>query len=890
MSNMDQSGHPAVTVEELQKENRRLQRKLTLAEANLKRAQAVSEWKDRAETAINDSIIKAQHFFQLVLENTTNITLLLDFDGRFAYVSNTFLDAVGIKNAGLINGAYYQDILQEHVSAENLRELSAALQRALAQRGTVSFEQKIDFNFLGAPRVYSVFIIPMIGDTHKDTGIMLLLNDITEIRSQGNLLNTLNTMSALLLEPEIDKFQENVFDAARMLAEVAEVDRVYIWKNHTLGDELFCSQIFEWSEDAAPQQGGEFTTNISYNEIMTGLEELLSGGGSVNAIVREMPPEHQAHLTPQGIVSILIVPIFLHNKFWGFIGLDDCRKERGFSESEEMILHSAGRIIVNALQRNEMLQNIRETSAQLEIALEQAEAASKAKGDFLSNMSHEMRTPMNAIIGMTTIGKKAEDLTKKNHALTKIGEASTHLLGVINDVLDMAKIEADKLELIPVEFNLEKTLQNVASLMSFRVDEKRQQFFVNIANDVPRFVVGDNQRLAQVITNLLSNAVKFTPEGGTITLKVAFSEEVPEHCTLHFEVLDSGIGIAPEHLERLFHAFEQADNRTSREYGGTGLGLVITKRIVELMGGQIRVESELGQGSRFVFTVLVQRGRQSSRALLLPDINWKNVRLMVVDDMPEVRRQFQDLFNHLKVSCDVAADGFEACRMVAEKGAYDIYFVDWQMPGMDGIELTRRLKAQGEGRQPVVIMITSLDWDLIREEAARAGVDKHLVKPLFSSAIIDCANECLGVGELDADPELMVAVDSYKGKKLLLAEDIAINREILIALLAGTGISIDCAENGQKALELVEAAPDKYDIVFMDLQMPKMDGLEATRRIRALPLPRCEQLPIVAMTANVFQDDIAACLAAGMDDHLGKPLDLGKIHAILRKYLAATET
>ena len=545
--------------------------------------------------------------------------------------------------------------------------------------------------------------------------------------------------------------------------------------------------------------------------------------------------------------------------------------------------------VSNNQRTKQMIDEIKEKNKSLQELNDLAESASRAKGDFLSNMSHEMRTPMNAIIGITTMGKRADNIKDKDNALNKIGDAASHLLGVINDVLDMAKIEADKLELVPVEFNLEKLLQKVATVINFKIDEKRQQFSVNVENNVPRFIVGDDQRLTQVITNLLSNATKFTPEGGNVSIKVSLAGETDESCELRIEVEDSGIGISPEQQGKLFRAFEQAESGTSRKYGGTGLGLVISKRIVELMGGNIWIESELGKGSRFIFTIKARRGSKSSGIVLPDGINWKSVRIMVVDDMIGVRRQFQDLFNHLEVKCDTAADGFEACRMIEENGGYDIYFVDWSMPGMDGIELTKHIKSwDKEDKQPVVIMITAMDWDEIRNDANHAGVDTHLLKPLFSSTIIDCINECLGVGGSDSNIGQAIAdTGGFKGKRLLLAEDIEINREILMALLDGTEIMIDCAEDGQEALNMIEAAPDKYDIVFMDMQMPRMDGLEATRRIRALPSQsrQCERLPIVAMTANVFKNDIEACLEAGMDDHIGKPLDIDRVLDKLRKYL-----
>ena len=391
---------------------------------------------------------------------------------------------------------------------------------------------------------------------------------------------------------------------------------------------------------------------------------------------------------------------------------------------------------------------------ELGTAFEKAESASKAKGDFLSSMSHEMRTPMNAIIGMTLIGKKAQDTEGKNYALDRIEEASSHLLAVINDVLDMAKIEANKLELVPVEYEFEKMLQKVMTVINFRVEEKRQVFSVSIDEKIPRFIIGDDHRLAQVITNLLSNAVKFTPEGGKIHLGASLIGEKNGVCELRICVEDNGIGISPEQQKKLFQAFEQAESDTGRQYGGTGLGLLISKRIIELMDGKAIIDSELGKGAKFIFTMKAKRG-------------------------------------------------------------------------------------------------------------------KH-------------ANEC--INEVHDENKQNAEYD-FSGKRMLLAEDMEINREILTEVLKETGIIIDCAENGKKAFEMVTEAPKKYDIIFMDVQMPIMNGLEATRRIRCLLALKGIRLPIIAMTANVFKDDVEACFKAGMDDHLGKPLDVEKVMETLQKYL-----
>jgi len=392
----------------------------------------------------------------------------------------------------------------------------------------------------------------------------------------------------------------------------------------------------------------------------------------------------------------------------------------------------------------------------------EAKAASGAKSAFLAHMSHEIRTPMNAIIGMTAIGQSAQSIEKKDYALSKIDGASKHLLGIINDILDMSKIEANKLELSPVQFVFEEMLQKVADIISFRTEEKRQHFHMNVDKDIPPVLIGDDQRLAQVIANLLSNAVKFTDEGGSVTLdaRVVAPVDGPNalddsQCRLLVSISDTGVGISEEQKARLFRPFEQADMGTARKFGGTGLGLTISKRIVEAMGGTIWVESGLGKGSTFTFTVLLVKGSNTHESLINTDNNQSN----------------QTDF------CD------------------------------------------------------------------------------------------------------------FSGRTVLLAEDVEINREIAVTLLEPTNLSIECAENGAQAVRMFESAPDRYDMIFMDLQMPEMDGYEATRRIRALNAPKAKAIPIIAMTANVFKEDIENCLAAGMNGHIGKPIDAENLFRQLSKYL-----
>ncbi len=533
----------------------------------------------------------------------------------------------------------------------------------------------------------------------------------------------------------------------------------------------------------------------------------------------------------------------------------------------------------------------RELEAQLIAAKDLAEQSSSAKSEFLSRMSHEMRTPMNAIIGMTSIAKGSPDLEKKEYCLDKIDDASKHLLGVINDILDMSKIEANKFELSVAEFNVEKMLMRVINVINFRVEEKKQTFTLHMDSAVPHFLVSDEQRLAQVITNLLSNAVKFTPERGAISLTVAKEREEGGVCTLRFEVSDTGIGISPEQQSKLFRSFEQADGSISRKFGGTGLGLAISKRIIEMMDGAVWIESEEGRGSTFLFTIQARRGTRTRKSLCNPMIPWEKLRVLAVDDAPEVREYFEEVARSMGFICETAESGFAACERLDrdDEPPFQIIFVDWKMPGMDGIELTRRIKAKF-GEHIVVIMISATEWHEIEPSAKGAGVDRFVPKPLFASLIVDCINESLGVGACGAPEEIsgeQPLTGCFAGYRVLLAEDVDINREIAQALLEDTGLVLEEAENGLEAVRKFQANPARYDLILMDIHMPEVDGYEATRRIRDSDIPEARLVPIVAMTANVFREDIERCLAAGMNDHIGKPINLDELLEKLRANLPA---
>jgi PAS domain S-box-containing protein len=701
-----------------------------------------------------------------------------------------------------------------------------------------------------------------------------------EIARKNRLLQTLNDVASTMLAATADTFNSDLLKSMGNLAEAVDADRAYLWENFEKDGRFCCYQVCEWSERAEPQQGKDFTTATDYDDIPEWKDKLIRAN-CINGPVSGLSENSKKILIPQGIVSVLVTPIFLKGQFWGFFGFDDCRRERKFSGSEEAILRSASELIAEALVRHDMENALRASSAELQRTLTEAQAANVAKSEFLSSMSQEMRTPLNAVIGMTAIGLRSAESERKNYALDRIEEASTHLLGVINDILDMSKIEAGKLELSPVEFNFEQMLQRVITVINYRVNEKKQRFTVSMDGDVPRFVIGDNQRIAQIITNLLANAVKFTPEKGEIHLGISLVSEERGINEIKVEVKDNGIGITSEQQAKLFKSFTQAENGTSREYGGTGLGLAISKRLVEMMEGRIWVESRPGEGSSFYFTVKIPNGVKNLRSLLAAGVAWETVHVLAVDSSGYSRQYFKDSFDRLGVQCETAADAATACQLIEKHGAYDVYFIDLHIPGMNGTELTEWIKVRGE--RGMVVLTSSGEWEQLQETVRDCGADKGLIKPVLSSALVDCMNECLG------NPHEGVINDNvaeFAGKKLLLAEDIDINREIVKSLLEGTGLQIDCAENGRDALTMIEASPGKYNMVLMDMQMPLMDGLEATRRIRGLPAAWCKEMPIIAMTANVFKDDIEKCIDAGMNGHIGKPIDLADMMETLRKHLA----
>ena len=519
-------------------------------------------------------------------------------------------------------------------------------------------------------------------------------------------------------------------------------------------------------------------------------------------------------------------------------------------------------------------------------ALLEAQNANKAKTAFLSNMSHEIRTPMNAIIGLDNIALADPSLSDSTRQyLEKINTSAHHLLGIINDILDMPRIESDRVTLKSEEFSFAQALAQVNTIASGQCGEKGLHYECRMKGDVRDYYIGDDMKLRQVLINILGNAVKFTPKGGSVILTVEAAARFGGKSTLRFTIADTGIGMSPEFLPRLFEPFSQEDSSSTNRYGSTGLGMSITKRIVELMNGDIRAESEKGKGTTFYVTVTLldsDRTGADEGETPVPD----DMCVLVIDDDPVACQHAQLVLGQVGVKCEQALSGAEGLSMVklrhARREPYHLILVDWKMPDMDGLETTRRIRREVGAETPVIIL-TSYSWDEIAGEAKEAGVDTFVSKPLFAGTVMDEFRQAFQ--KKNAALEKKTA--DLKGRRILLAEDVSVNAEIMVMVLSMREIEVDIAENGQIAVDrFAEHEAGYYDAVLMDMRMPVMDGLEATRAIRAMDRPDAKTIPIIALTANAFDEDVQRSMQAGLNAHLSKPVEPDALFETLQGLLA----
>lgn len=619
---------------------------------------------------------------------------------------------------------------------------------------------------------------------------------------------------------------------------------------------------------------------MTVDEMISGLKQAIAENRDYSAHVMIDGIEHQLYCSPMSgnktwyLVS-LMQDTMLNN---AITGLDSARISSMLIALSAIIVVM---LVIFIIYYNLSAQQVREINA----ARQEAVRANMAKSEFLSSMSHDIRTPMNAIIGMTEIAlKKLDDKARVEDCLKKVKMSSKHLLGLINDVLDMSKIESGKMTLNIYPFSLREVVDDIVNIMQSQIKANNQSFDIFIQKIISERVHGDNVRLNQVLLNILSNAVKFTPEKGKIDVYV-YQEESPrgdEYVRTHFRIRDTGIGMSEEFQKKIFDSFSREEIKKVHETIGTGLGMSITKHIVDLMEGTIGLKSKLGEGSEFHITIDFKRANDDEE-MILPEWN-----VLVVDDNEQLCISAVDSLTELGTHAEWVDDGMRAVEMIEERhnqnNDYHFVLLDWKMPGMDGLQTLREIRKR-VGDDIPIFLISAYDWNEIEEEANSAGVRGFISKPLFKSTLYYCLKEYSNESK---DEEVEVTQQQqidFTGKHILLSEDIEINWEIANEILTSVGLEVDRAENGKICVEMFEKSElNHYDVVLMDLMMPVMDGYESSMAIRKLDRAD-SNIPIIAMTADVLSDAVQKCKDCGMNDHIGKPIDIKELMLVLQKYL-----